>query len=257
MGEADIRNTVSIRERAVIWTGLGLITLLAWIYLIRMSNMSGAAMPGMDMAMPMAHRWTLTDMWLMFVMWAVMMVAMMLPGTIPMLTMYAAIVRSKGIGGGANLWVFAAGYVVVWTLFSALATLLQTALQNVSLVSDEMRATPLLGGLILIVAGLYQFTPFKSTCLSHCRSPIGFFMSEWREGIIGAIIMGIRHGAYCAGCCWPLMLLLFVAGVMNLLWVAAISALVLVEKVSRYGKPVATAAGAVLVGSGLLLAVFG
>ena len=213
-------------------------------------------MGGMDMAMPMSHRWTPADMWLMFVMWAVMMVAMMLPGTSPMLMMYARVAKGRGLAGGTRLWLFASGYIIVWTLFSACATIMQTALQNASVVSDELRVTPFVGGLILIFAGLYQFTPLKTACLTHCRSPIGFFMTEWRDGMAGALMMGIRHGSYCVGCCWPLMLLLFVAGVMNLLWVAAISVLVLLEKVSRYGKPIANVAGALLVGSGLILAAF-
>ena len=196
-------------------------------------------------------------MWLMFLMWAVMMVAMMLPGASPMLMMYVRIARGRGLAGGLNVWLLACGYIVVWTLFSALATITQTALQNASLVSDGLRATPLLGGLILVVAGVYQLTPLKTACLTHCRSPVGFFMTQWRDGMTGAVVMGIRHGAYCVGCCWLLMLVLFVTGVMNLLWVAAISVLVLVEKVSPYGKPIANAAGAIMLGSGLLLAALG
>jgi predicted metal-binding membrane protein len=257
MSSTQIQSPLPLRDRIVIWGGLGAITLLAWTYLVRMSTNSGGSMAAMDMAMPMSHRWTPADMWLMFVMWAVMMVAMMLPGASPMLMMYARVARGRGLAAGLKLWMFAGGYIIVWALFSAGATIVQTALQNASLVSDELRVTPFVGGLILILAGLYQFTPLKTACLTHCRSPVGFFMTEWREGMAGAVMMGIRHGTYCVGCCWPLMLLLFVAGVMNLLWVAAISALVLVEKVSRYGKPIANAAGAILVGSGLLLAALG
>src|SRR5579871_317989 len=130
MATTGRRLALPLRDRIVIWAGLGSITTLAWIYLVRMSNAS--AMPGMDMAMPMAHRWTAADMWLMFVMWAVMMVAMMLPGASPMLTMYAAVSRGRGLSVGINPWMFAGGYVVVWTVFSAAATVLQTALQNAS-----------------------------------------------------------------------------------------------------------------------------
>jgi len=252
-----IQSPLLLRDRLVIWGCLGTITLLAWIYLIRASTASDNTMGGMKMAMPMSHQWTPGDMWLMFVMWAVMMVATMLPGTTPMLMMFARIARGRGFAAGPNFWLFAGGYIIVWTLFSACATIMQTALQNASVVSDELRVNPFIGGLILILAGLYQFTPLKTACLSHCRSPIGFFMTEWRDGMAGALMMGIRHGSYCVGCCWSLMLLLFAAGVMNLLWVATISVLVLVEKASRYGKPIANAAGAVLVGSGLLLAAFG
>jgi len=251
------QNPLPLRDRFVIWGCLGAITLLAWTYLVRMPSNSGGRMEAMGMAMPMSHQWALGDIWLVFLMWAVMMVAMMLPSASPMLMMCARIARGRGLAAGLNVWLFASGYIIVWTLFSALATIMQTALQNASLVSDELRVTPFVGGLILILAGLYQFTPLKTACLTHCRSPIGFFMNEWRDGMAGAVMMGIRHGFSCVGCCWSLMLLLFVAGVMNLLWVAAISVLVLLEKVSPYGKRIANAAGAVLVGSGLLLAAFG
>jgi predicted metal-binding membrane protein len=255
MNTPHLQTVLPPRDRLVIWSCLGAITLLAWTYLVRLSTMSSGTMSGMDMAMPMSHRWTPGDMGLMFVMWAVMMVAMMLPGTSPMLMMYARVARGRGLVGGPRLWLFAGGYIIVWTMFSACATIIQTALQNTSVVSDQLRVAPFVGGLILIFAGLYQFTPLKSACLTHCRSPMGFFMTEWREGKAGALIMGIRHGSYCVGCCWPLMLLLFVAGVMNLLWVAVIIALVMVEKLSPY--QIANATGTALVGLGLLLAAFG
>jgi predicted metal-binding membrane protein len=255
--ETQSPSLLPLRDRLVIWGCLGALTLLAWIYLVRMPTMSGGGMEAMGMAMPMPHQWTLGDMWLVFVMWVVMMVAMMLPGASPMLMMYARTARGKGLAARLNVWLFAGGYIIVWALYSALATIAQTALQKASVLSDALRVSPLLGGLILIVAGLYQFTPLKTMCLSHCRSPIGFFMTQWRDGAIGAVAMGIRHGSYCVGCCWSLMLLLFVAGVMNLLWVAVISVLILIEKVSPYGKPIANAAGAALIGSGLLVAALG
>src|SRR5262249_55238469 len=133
------QSQLPLRDRIVIWGCLGVITLLAWVYLVRMANVSGAPMAEMEMAMPMAHRWTPADLWLMFVMWAVMMVAMMLPGASPMLTMYARVARGRGLAPRFNLWLFTGGYIVVWTLFSACATILQTALQNATLVSAEMR----------------------------------------------------------------------------------------------------------------------
>ncbi len=247
--QGQAQPSLPLRDRVVIWGCLGAITLLAWTYLVRMPAMPTGAMRAM--AMPMPHQWTFADMWLVFLMWAVMMIAMMLPGASPMLTTYASIARARGIAARLNVWLFAFGYIVVWTLFSALATITQTALQHVSLLSEGLRATPLLGGLILIVAGVYQLTPLKTACLTHCRSPVSFFMTQWREGMTGAVVMGIRHGYYCLGCCWLLMLVLFATGVMNLLWVAAISVLVLVEKVGPYGKPIANAAGAVMLGSGL------
>ena len=150
--------------------------------------------------------------------------------------------------------VFLAGYVLVWMGFSMLASLAQWGLHSLALLSPMMVSTsPILGGLILVAAGVLQWTPLKSTCLTHCRSPLGFLMTEWREGPRGALIMGLHHGGYCVGCCWSLMALLFVAGVMNLLWVATIAAFVLVEKVVPRGELVGRIAGGVLVLAGLVL----
>ena len=135
--------------------------------------------------------------------------------------------------------VFYLGYLLIWTLFSAVATVTQGALHAATLLSPMMETTsPVLGGVILIAAGVFQFTPLKYACLSHCRTPLGYFMTEWREGRWGALVMGIRHGAYCVGCCWLMMALLFVAGVMNLFWIAVIAAYVLLEKVLPDGQKV-------------------
>ena len=147
---------------------------------------------------------------------------------------------------------FLAGYLVVWATFSVLATAAQWGLHTVSMLSPMMAITsPLLGGVLLLAAGVYQWTPLKHACLSKCRSPLGFVLNEWREGGWGAFLMGLKHGAYCTGCCWSLMVLLLVAGVMNLLWVAAIAGLVLLEKVAPAGDRLGRVAGAVLVGWGV------
>jgi len=150
--------------------------------------------------------------------------------------------------------IFLGGYVIVWTGFSALATLAQWGLHETALLSPMMVSTsPILGGLLLLTAGVYQWTPLKYACLKHCRSPLGFLMTNWREGPRGALIMGLRHGMFCTVCCWFLMALLFVAGVMNLLWVATITLFVLVEKVVPRGDIVGRVAGGVLVIAGLVL----
>ena len=150
--------------------------------------------------------------------------------------------------------IFLCGYVVVWTGFSVLAALIQWGLHAAALLSPMMVGTsPILGGLLLVVAGVFQWTPLKNACLRHCRSPLGFLMTDWREGRSGAFIMGLRHGSYCTGCCWLLMALLFVAGVMNLLWVATITVFVLVEKALPRGDVVGRVAGGVLVIAGLAL----
>jgi predicted metal-binding membrane protein len=156
------------------------------------------------------------------------------------------------------VWVFLAGYLALWTAFSLAATLAQWGLHRLALISPLMVATsPLLGGLVLMAAGVYQCTPLKQACLRHCRTPLHFLLSCWRDGTAGAFLMGLRHGIYCLGCCWLLMMVLFAVGVMNLAWIAALSVLVLVEKLIRRGVWVAKAAGLVLMGWGGWMALSG
>jgi predicted metal-binding membrane protein len=199
----------------------------------------------------MSPHWA--EVWLTFVMWAVMMVAMMVPSASPMIETYARIARSRSGASASNVWLFATAYIVVWTLFSGAATAGQIALQRGALITSGFVTTPLVSGMILAIAGLYQLTPLKQACLSQCRSPIGFFMTEWRDGGTGAFKMGLKHGAFCVGCCWMLMALLFVLGVMNLLWVAAISVFVLLEKVTPYGRAIARITGVAMLVSGIAL----
>jgi predicted metal-binding membrane protein len=203
--------------------------------------------------MPGMEGWGTVDFVLMFVMWAVMMVAMMTPSATPMILTFSRINRRRHerrnpiVATGA----FLAGYLAVWTAFSTVATVAQWALHSAALLSPMMESNnPLLGGMLLIGAGVFQYTPLKHACLAHCRSPIGFFMTEWREGNGGAFLMGVRHGYYCVGCCWLLMALLFVAGVMNLLWVASIAAYVLVEKIVPAGHWVSRAIGLFIIVGG-------
>jgi predicted metal-binding membrane protein len=245
-------------DRLAVWGGLALITIISWIYLLRMpmpAGMDMAGMPGMKMAISEPHRWMLGDAVTAFVMWTVMMVAMMVPSASPMVTMYARAVRARGAHAGLKIAMFVGGYIVAWTIFSAAATAIQLVLQSSALVSGNLAVTPVVGGVILIVAGLYQVTPLKQVCLRHCRSPLGFFMTEWREGAAGAFTMGLKHGTFCVGCCWMLMALLFAAGVMNLLWVALIAIFVLLEKVLPWDRLIANAAAVALIGTGLWLAV--
>lgn len=232
--------TAPMRDRLVLWGGIGVITALAWIYLI---------------IMPMGAASWLLDATLMFLMWAVMTVAMMLPSAAPMLSTYARIAAPREGYRASHVWVFAAGYFVVWTGFSLAATILQYVLQSVAIVSNGLRTTSLAGGIILVGAGIYQLTPLKNVCLKRCRTPIGFFMTNWREGAGGAFKMGLEHGWFCTGCCWMLMALLFVAGVMNLVWVAAISVLVLLEKAAPFGRAIALVSGVAMIAGGLVLAI--
>jgi predicted metal-binding membrane protein len=210
----------------------------------------------MQMAMPRMRVWGAVELFLLFVMWVVMMVAMMVPTAASMILTYAMLNRRQQIHEEpfASTAVFLGGYLVVWTGFSALATLAQWGLHEAALLSPMMVSTsPILGGVLLLSAGIFQWTPWKYACLKHCRSPLGFLMTDWRDGAWGAFWMGLRHGSYCTGCCWFLMALLFVAGVMNLLWVATITAFVLVEKMVPRGDLVGRVAGGVLVLAGIVL----
>jgi predicted metal-binding membrane protein len=163
------------------------------------------------------------------------MVAMMTPSAVPVIMMYRQLsqLQHKDNGQLSSTWLFLLGYLVTWTGFSVAATLAQWGLHSAALLTPMMSsASPLLGGALLVAAGVYQFTPMKDACLAHCRTPMGFLLAEWRDGKLGQLQMGMRHGFYCVGCCWLLMALLFVGGVMNLVWVALMAVYVLVEKVS-------------------------
>lgn len=228
--------------------GLAVASVLAWAYTIHLAGDMGRGM-GLAMAEPRAAPWGVAEAAAIFLMWAVMMVAMMLPSAAPMILLYASIARRRRERSGpvASTALFVTGYLIVWGGYSLAATLAQGGLQRAALVTPGMgTAVPALGGALLIAAGAYQWTPWKQACLRHCRSPLGFITSEWREGRRGALVMGLRHGAYCLGCCWILMALLFVAGVMNVVWVCAIAALVLLEKATVMGRRISLAAGPAL-----------
>lgn len=234
-------------------SGLAGVVVLAWAYIFYLASGMESMGTGMEVAMPHMRSWGPADFILLFIMWGVMMVAMMVPSAAPMVLMFATVNRRRRQRQGPFVptGVFLLGYVVVWAVFSALATLAQWGLHSAALLSPMMVSTsPLLGGALLVSAGIFQLTPFKNACLTHCRSPLGFLLNDWREGTRGALNMGLHHGSYCVGCCWVLMSLLFVAGVMNLLWVAIIAAFVLVEKVAPAGHWVGRA-------TGLLLMVWG
>jgi predicted metal-binding membrane protein len=189
---------------------------------------------GMKMSGPDMQSWSASTLVPLFLMWAEMMVAMMIPSAAPMILTFATVNRKRREQDRPFVptGIFLSGYLVVWTAFSALAAVAQWILHSTALLSPMMVSTsPILGGALLIIAGIFQWTPLKNACLAHCRSPLSFLMTDWREGKPGAFVMGLKHGAYCTGCCWFLMALLFVAGVMNIWWVAAISILVLLEKV--------------------------
>jgi predicted metal-binding membrane protein len=211
-----------------------------------------------SMAAMAGGQWDATEWALTVVMWAVMMVGMMSPSAAPTFLLYAGTQRQRSNGTAipATVVAFGLGYIAVWTAFSALAATAQLLAREATLVSPAMRvASPRLAGAILLLAGVYQLTPAKRACLTHCQSPLGFLMGRWRDGIGGALQMGVRHGLYCLGCCWALMCVLFAVGVMNLAWVAALAAFVLLEKVGRPGMAVARLGGAAMVLAGLFMIV--
>ena len=246
----NIPGRVLRRDRLIILAGLAVVAALAWAYTIYLAS----DMQNMDMTMPHMQAWGIVDFVLMFVMWWVMMIAMMTPSASPMVLMFAT-VNSKQRQQDKPFVptaVFLLGYLIAWGGYSALATILQWALQSTALLSPMMEsASPILGGGLLIAAGIFQWTPLKHACMKHCRTPMGFLMTEWRDGIQGALIMGLRHGYYCLGCCWILMALLFVFGVMNLVWVAVLAGFVLVEKVAPGGEWVSRISGIFLIVWGL------
>jgi predicted metal-binding membrane protein len=206
-----------------------------------------------DMGMVMDMSWTARDVVFAVVMWSVMMVGMMAPSAAPVLLLYAGAQRGRGVHGSGPIVLFGTGYLLVWIGFSIAAALAQWALHEAAMLSPAMAmASPRLGAVILIAAGIYQLTPVKGACLTHCRTPLGFLMGHWRDGVTGAIGMGLKHGAYCLGCCWALMLVLFVVGVMNLAWVAALTILVLVEKIGPAGAIAARVAGVAMIAAGAL-----
>ncbi len=243
------------RDRLIVAASLFAVAGLAGAHTAYMA----ALMPAhFEMAVPQARPWNIGETAGLAIMWIVMMIAMMIPSVAPVILLFANISRRRRMQGvlGTPVSVFTLGYLLAWAGYSVLAALTQSALHSAALLSPAMESeSPLLGGGLLILAGLYQWLPVKGACLSHCRSPLGFFSTEWREGVSGALLMGARHGSYCVGCCWALMALLFVSGVMNLLWVAAIAGFVLAEKLVPNGRLLGRITGVALAGWGLWMVV--
>ena len=256
--EAPALERLLRRERLIVGAGLALLVVLAWAWLLAGAGMGAlmGEMPGMaDMpmsAMPgMQLSWTPVTWALMLAMWWVMMIAMMTPSAAPTILLYARVQRgasTPSAGGVAPTSVFAGGYLLVWLLFSLLAVLLQFALERAGLLDGGLMRVQhrgLTAGLLLL-AGVYQLSPWKNACLSRCRSPAAFLSQHWRPGIAGALRLGALHAAWCVGCCWLLMALLFVFGVMNIAWVAALAVLVMAEKLLPRGDWVSRAVGVLL-----------
>jgi len=271
MSQPTLTERIVRREQALIALGLAAITGLAWLYVFTGAGtgMSTIAMttwqfPPPRPSMMMMGEWGATYWLTMLVMWWVMMIAMMIPSAAPMILLYARVFRHGQSRGQipdsfAPTAAFAAGYLVCWLAFSALATCLQFALERLGHVDGMMMWSTsrwLTAGL-LVAAGLFQLSPLKATCLDHCRAPAAFLSRHWRPGQMGAFRLGIVHGAYCLGCCWALMLLLFAAGIMNLVWIAGLAILVLLEKLAPFGANLTPFSAALLTGAGIYVAVAG
>jgi predicted metal-binding membrane protein len=247
------------RDRILVTSCIVIITAVAWAYLFHLHREMSSSMKAdtmmEQMGMVMSQPWRAREVLLAFVMWAVMMTGMMIPTALPVLLLFAG-AHTRRAQGRVPLAVllFGLGYITVWLGFSACAAMAQWALHEAALLSPAMAASSRpLAGAILIAAGAYQLTPLKGGCLTQCQSPWGFLMSQWRDGAWGALRMGSRHGVFCLGCCWALMGVLFVAGIMNLVWIAVLTAFVLAEKIGPAGARVARAGGALLIVLGVIL----
>jgi predicted metal-binding membrane protein len=260
------------RDRILVGLALILLTALAWSYMLWLS--AGMDMGSMDMSgfrvipsvtglMILAHTpWQVMEFTLVFVMWTVMMVGMMTPSAAPTILMYARVGGQTGAQGtplAATVW-FVVGYFLAWAAFSLLATLVQWVLERTALLDAAMASTSnVLGALVFVAAGSYQWTRLKDVCLTQCQTPFAFLMLRggFRRDAPGALMLGLRHGAYCVGCCWALMALLLVGGVMNVLWIVLLALLILLEKVILLGRLIAPAAGTVLIAAGAWLLSMG
>jgi predicted metal-binding membrane protein len=216
------------RDRLIVLVSLAAVTVLAWADLFSLN----VGMPGMDMeSMPSVAPHLALTIALTIAMWAVMMAGMMLPGAVPMILLFARVQRGNQRRPAVATGAFVSGYLLVWGAFAIVAAGLQVVLWHAAMLSNSLAFVnaPLTAAAFLL-AGVYELTPLKRRCLQYCQSPLGFITSHWHPGTVGALRMGVEHGAFCAGCCWAIMLLLFAAGVMNLLWVAALAVLVLIQK---------------------------
>jgi predicted metal-binding membrane protein len=259
------------RDRVIVALALSLLTALAWSYLLWLSgdmNMDGMDMSGfrmipsgMGLTMPVDAPWRAMEFVSVFAMWTVMMVGMMTPWAAPMILVYARVGRQTEAQAPliATIW-FSLGYFFAWVAFSLFATLVQWALERAGLLDSAMASTSIvLGGLLLVAAGTYQWTKLKDVCLAQSQEPFAFLVRHggFHCDAAGSVMLGLRYGAYCVGGCWTLMALLFVGGVMNLLWVVLLALFVLLEKVPSFGRRIAPLAGIVLVAAGAWLLSMG
>jgi predicted metal-binding membrane protein len=232
MAESTDKDFSLRRDKVTVVFCMATVTLIAWVYMIRMAFEMTEA--GMSVSDPCMVDWSLRDFRMIFSMWSMMMVAMMLPTVAPIILIFSAVNRQRSNERNPLIptGLFLLAYLFVWVAYSALATFAQWGLHASAILSHSMTInSPILGGAFFLAAGVFQWTPFRDACMSHCRSPIGFVLTEWREGKRGAMIMGLKHGTFCVGCCWMLMALSFVLGAMNMLWMAMLTIFMFLEKV--------------------------
>lgn len=239
-------------ERLAVGAGVLGLAAVAWFYTVRM-----ALTPGCHSASSVfggGGAWGGAGFAGAFGMWAVMMAGMMLPTVLPATVALAGLSQGGRAKGSESVFLFVAAYLSVWTAYSALAALAQQGLHDAAFLNPATLSTgPLLGGGVLVVAGAFQWTPWKDACMAKCRSPLGALLAWWRPGPRGALLLGLRFGAYCVGCCWLLMLVCFALGVMNLLWMAAVTLLMLAERVAPWGRAFGRFAGTALAAWGAVL----
>lgn len=244
--------------RLAVFGGIVLLAGLGWAYTVLMPDMDRSTAEMEAIIESGWQPWSGLQAVFTLLMWLAMMVAMMTPSALPMLIVFERVARGRAAASpfGATA-LFLLGYLVLWAAFSVIATTAQAALHAFALLSLGMTSiSQSLNGWLLLAAGAYQFSPLKRACLAKCRSPLGFLLAEWRSGRWGAFVMGLRHGLYCVGCCWLLMALLFVGGVMNVLWIAGLALLALLEKTLPSDR-LATAVGGGLAGWGAWLLLHG
>lgn len=240
--------------RARPWTAAGILAVALGGWILLLWGAADMGSPVAQLMMPLSA-WSTANWLAVFGMWTVMMAAMMLPSALPMMLCFGTLNERRG--ERARTLLFAAAYLALWTAFSGTATVAQWTLQSAGWVSPMIVSlSPVLSGVLLLIAGIFQFSRLKQTCLRACRSPVGFLIGDWRNGPLGAWRMGIRHGLYCLGCCWALMALLFVGGVMNLLWIAALAALVALEKLAPRGELIGRGLGGAMIGLGVVKLVW-
>ena len=243
-----------LKEHFLILIALVLLSSLAWTGTVYQAGSMGLGM--ITCSMTMGTPFSVGNALLYVLLWGVMMVAMMFPAIVPVVGLFSTVAGRKREQGVpfTPTWVFVAGYLVLWTLAGGVGYTVDLAIQSLPEVFPALRTYGLvIGGLTLIAAGVYQLTPLKYLCLSQCRSPMGFLLTSWRDGALGAFRMGLHHGAYCLGCCWSLMAVLFVVGTMNLVWMGILSMVIFVEKIVPHGVEMGKATGLALIALGLAM----